>query len=714
MGLYEDDRRCKILSNSMRSSKQDFGDQYVLETMYEHKFERSAYQMIVGPFGGGSGSRDFVCVTSLDGTVVVYEQQTLGFHAAWPNYLHPFPVKYVLSSDAFVTVNADLCIVCYKYQELANSSQKQKWPVWSSNLGEIVYDIQTAQPQPTATTIHVIGERNYYCFRCDGVLWFMKRLQYAPCCFYPYILGEHPDTKVMCMIVSDTDTVLLYDQTKLRWSAKLPYRPCIIARASFKALQGCLVLLSETGDLQFCYLGTEPAIFMAPERPKTKDYNDNKNQLIQLKKDLQNISFNDETDAPPLLKLTSRVLNVRSEDSRKLCDIEIDVTPSLATSTVQISFLVVAPLAVSPTVIHLKDLTETVTIRVIGHRENDDSESVVSSVECTICAYYSRSLDVPGSIQETIRLPLSLVYEVHSVPSSDFGWSARISVGESPVPLKTLFKELVDSSPSLPELCFRTISSAIKYVWVIVSPALNSYEIRSTGAEYVNVIFEEILFRHREYYKTKKCVVRCDRNDIPVADFYRIIEEHVVLKGRLESVQEEIESLSSQYRIVQKCLFNKLKENTVHSISGLSVLIDDTHETLSEKMSEILIVKRELKVKFSDLMSLARVLVTMLRLCSNNDKILNDFKECIVHFTDNQNWEDIVLQSLSYMVGNEVVLNVQNDDPAHLVMSLRTLIDNVIQRVTTTGKDELPVKLTRENSRGAVSPILESEEDFYA
>lgn len=82
--------------------------------MYEHKFERSAYQMVVGPFGGGSGSRDFACVLSLDGTVYVYEQQAVGFRTMLPDYLHPFPVKYVRSADTFVTLNADLCIVCYK------------------------------------------------------------------------------------------------------------------------------------------------------------------------------------------------------------------------------------------------------------------------------------------------------------------------------------------------------------------------------------------------------------------------------------------------------------------------------------------------------------------------------------------------------------------------------------------------------------------------
>lgn len=29
----------------------------------------------------------------------------------------------------------------------------------------------------------------------------------------------------------------------------------------------------------------------------------------------------------------------------------------------------------------------------------------------------------------------------------------------------------------------------------------------------------------------------CDKNEIPLADLYRTIEEHTVLKGRLESVQ---------------------------------------------------------------------------------------------------------------------------------------------------------------------------------
>lgn len=35
-------------------------------------------------------------------------------------------------------------------------------------------------------------------------------------------------------------------------------------------------------------------------------------------------------------------------------------------------------------------------------------------------------------------------------------------------------------------------------------------------------------------------------------------------------------------------------------------------------------------------MSIARLLVTMLGLCSKNDKMLGDFKETVVYFTENQ------------------------------------------------------------------------------
>ncbi|XP_050429055.1 protein PTHB1 isoform X2 [Adelges cooleyi] len=697
------------------SGSTDHGDQYVMETIYEHKFECSAYQMVIGPFGGGISKRDFICILSLDGTMLVYEQQAIGFRTNLPLFLHPFPIKYVQSIDAFVTLNSDLCLACYKYQELADPNLKQKWPTWSCNLGEIVYDIQTMTMTPSFTTIHVLGERHYYCFQGNGVLWFIKRLQYSPCCFYPYVLGKHPEARMMCMIVSDNDAVMVYEQIKLKWSAKLPYRPCVIARASSKELQGCLVLLSEFGDLRLCYLGTEPAIFMPPEK-SAGVFKDTKKKLAQLKEDFQNISTEDETDTLPRLKLTARAIGVHAAvtGKQKCCDIEVDLLPSLTTNSVQVVFLLIAPLTVSPSVIHLNDLTENTTIRTKVFRDENNVASVASSIEFTVCVYYSRDNEVPGSVQQTIRLPLPLVYDVCPFPSMELDCSVRLSVEESPVSLKTMFKEFFGESTSEKDLCLCT-GAYTKYVRVIRSSSKNTYEVLSSSLVYSTPVVEEILFRHREYYKNKTCKIRCDASEMPVEAFYRLIEEHIDLKKKLCFIQEEIASLCSQYRIIQKCIFNKLKENTEESVSGLSVLIDDAHETLMVKMAEVVGMRQDVKAKRSEVRSVARLLVSMLGLCSKNDRVLDQFKEIVACSAEDLEWEEKVFQSLSHLLGDEVPAldGVQNDNPAYLATSLKKVIDNFIKRVISVDHESVS-KPIRENSRGTVSPILESEEGFYA
>ncbi|XP_050536698.1 protein PTHB1 isoform X1 [Daktulosphaira vitifoliae] len=693
----------------------DHGDQYILETAYEHQFQCSAYQMVIGPFGGGTGKRDFICILSLDGTLMVYEQQTFGFRTILPLYLHPYPLKYVESIDAFVTLNSDLCLSCYKYQELADSNIKQKWPMWSCNMGETVYDIQTVSMTSSLTTIHVLGERNYYCFQGNGVLWFMKRLQYSPICFHPYIIDSHPDTKMICMIVSDVDTLMIYEQTKLKWTAKLPYRPSLISRASFKEIQGCLVLLSEVGELRLCYLGTQPETFMAPERPVI-EYKDAANELAQLKENVEKMTIEDDTNTPAWLKLSLRCKDIYpSTETRNTCDVEVDLVPSLTTSCTQVSFLLTQPLKAIPSVLHFNNLSESVTIHTKIFRDNDDMISAVSSLYLLVFVYYfTEDSQVPGLVQQSIRLPLSMMYNVRpQTPVSDFMWSIKFSVDENPIALKLLFKEFFGGSNSEQDLFLCTTDS--NSIQIINSASTNIYEIRSTSPVIAYPIIQEILLRHKEYYKSKKCIIRCDKSEIPTEILFKFIEEHIDLLAKLSSIQDDIASLCAQYRIIQKCLFNKLKENTVESVSSMSILIDDTHTTLMEKMTEADVVQRDVKVKRSHVDSLARLLIVILELCSENDTELKYFKETLFCSNEYLEWEKIVYQSLSSLVDSEILkLNcVQNDNPEYLKTNLRMLIDHFVRRIITPD-EEFKQSLTKDNSRGSVSPILESDEDFYS
>lgn len=62
-------------------------------------------------------------------------------------------------------------------------------------------------------------------------------------------------------------------------------------RANFWNLKGCLVLLSDEGRLECCYLGTEPSLFVAPPlNYQELDYEKVEEELAALNKVIKDYS----------------------------------------------------------------------------------------------------------------------------------------------------------------------------------------------------------------------------------------------------------------------------------------------------------------------------------------------------------------------------------------------------------------------------------------
>lgn len=72
------------------------------------------------------------------------------------------------------------------------------------------------------------------------------------------------DDRVMSLVVSETNNLLIYQNTSLKWCAQLQILPISLKRGLLCEINGVLVLLSEEGILVCSYLGTEPSIFVAP------------------------------------------------------------------------------------------------------------------------------------------------------------------------------------------------------------------------------------------------------------------------------------------------------------------------------------------------------------------------------------------------------------------------------------------------------------------
>lgn len=88
------------------------GAQNSLTLMYEHKLKRSAANMVIGPFGG-SANRDFICIQSLDGMLLFYEQECFAFCCFLPNFLIPGPLIFNKRTDSFITFSSKWCIESY-------------------------------------------------------------------------------------------------------------------------------------------------------------------------------------------------------------------------------------------------------------------------------------------------------------------------------------------------------------------------------------------------------------------------------------------------------------------------------------------------------------------------------------------------------------------------------------------------------------------------
>lgn len=100
------------------------------------------------------------------------------------------------------------------------------------------------------------------------------------------IIATISDEEIFLMVVSENSTLFIYQNTLLKWSAKLQLLPVCVKRVFLQGIQGSIVLLSEEGQLDCSYLGTNPILYIVPT-------------LVMRKMDLQKIE-------PELFNLNER------------------------------------------------------------------------------------------------------------------------------------------------------------------------------------------------------------------------------------------------------------------------------------------------------------------------------------------------------------------------------------------------------------------------
>uniref|UniRef100_A0A8C4TBI9 Bardet-Biedl syndrome 9 n=1 Tax=Erpetoichthys calabaricus TaxID=27687 RepID=A0A8C4TBI9_ERPCA len=230
-------RKLTVFSVSGIAGTVEHGNQYQLRLVYEHNLQRTACNMVSGPFGGVKG-RDFICIQSMDGILMFFEQESFSFSRFLPGFLLPGPLSYNPRTDAFITVSSLRQVENYKYQTLAVAtdvdcraeSEQQKLGSgkrltadWTLMIGEQAMDICILSSAQAASFVFVLGERNFFCIKANGQMRFMKKLEYNPSCFLPY--ASVIEGTINSLVGNHNNMLLVYQDVTLRWAAQLPHVP---------------------------------------------------------------------------------------------------------------------------------------------------------------------------------------------------------------------------------------------------------------------------------------------------------------------------------------------------------------------------------------------------------------------------------------------------------------------------------------------------------
>ena len=110
---------------------------------------------------------------------------------------------------------------------------------WVLGLGEpatqievVMSTIDSTDSKAESCKIVVLGVKNIFVLHHTGVLVFLKKLDFPPVCMmsYPSAMSLN---NLMKLVATDTETLLVFEATTLKWAAQLPFVPLMIKRGHF-------------------------------------------------------------------------------------------------------------------------------------------------------------------------------------------------------------------------------------------------------------------------------------------------------------------------------------------------------------------------------------------------------------------------------------------------------------------------------------------------
>lgn len=656
----------------------EHGTHYHLSLAYEHNLQRHAYNFAIGPFGGIQG-KDLICVQSLDGTLIFFEQESFAFSRFLPNSFLPGPLIYVKKTDSFVTASG-YQLESYRFQVLAvakdsdedieNFRGKRVMADWIYNLGEAVVDIAVVERKQMPSIILVLGEKTLFALNPNGTQKFSKKMDYVPSCFLSYMEGA--DESIITVIVTCTQTVLIYKDVELKWAAQLPFCPISIQRASFMELKGILVALSDAGSLSCCYMGTDPSLFVSPlTEAREIDFEEAEQEMYKLKKIIKasNSSlpgvqkFGSEISIsvimPHHVEFSSNDDNTvemaHSKDMGPVPSVtaKIQLKCTSIVHDVRLMIHVEPPLCVCQNIFNLGsilDFSQAIVTVSLG------APYLPSSLKFNVLAVYSNSHGAPRVSECTTLLPFGLVAKT-CAPTKAAKHKVTIDINKKIVPVSDLFSDLSIDSANVTGGALGIEYYGGQQATVVASKTALRYRIQSDDFPSMWLIVAELVrrlnyrFRKEDENSRLKCT---HSSSLPIEELFNVVEEHFEHRQALEQLEYLLGHRAEQFRVVQKRLLTKLKDKTPTPLNNLDTLLEATYRHILSIAENIENSTVTLESSSCALSCAAHLLLLLLKLSASlKDEDHRFICACFspsVDVDSQQGWEERVNIALAFLL----------------------------------------------------------------
>ncbi|XP_007439416.1 protein PTHB1, partial [Python bivittatus] len=623
--------------------------------------------------------QDLICIQSVDGMLMLFEQESYSFGRFLPGFLLPGPLTYSSRTDSFITVSSCRQVESYRYQVLAlakdaetQETEQQKIGSgkklvvdWISNIGEQALDICVVSFNQLVSSVFVLGERNFFCLKDNGQIRFIKKLDHSPSCFLPYSVSG---TVINTLIGNHNSILHIYQDVTLKWATQLPHIPVAVRLGKLLNLKGVIVTLSDSGHLQCSYLGTDPSLFQAPKvearNINYEEYDAEMNKLQKIIKEARKIkdilpkSENNEdfalavTVLPDLDSVSQAVDSEIKAEVIPSVMIKIKVDSTLATRT-KLTVGVPSPLALTQNSFILElesSVSKTVVLSAFLK-----GNYLPADLKGSVLASYNTPTGAPRVAQCKFRLPLRLVCSP-AQPSKTASQKLTIDTNKPTVSLITLFPDFADQSDEdqINVLGFQLLAGS--RVTLLASKTSQRYRIQSEQLEDIWLITKELTLRLEQHFGRQNCkdFVCTFSGPIPLQDYFDIIDHHFELRLNAAKYEQLLAERAIQFRAIERRLLARFKDKTPAPLQHLDTLLEGTYRqviALADAAEENQAIMFQAFTKLKSATQLVILLISLWqKLSADQVAILEATFLPLTQNTQELGWEECVDASISHLL----------------------------------------------------------------